>query len=207
MRNIQRVNKVLWAKEAQTTVDGLVEGRLPWPFYLWSESTGTGKTSVSLAMIDFVNNETKRDESFADPEVQDVMLGFIDYVKFPKILKRIDSGRIEWRFGPDSATVTRSGVMKRMRLLPIVVIDDLCEVPRTGRAYGEDHETELKAILDARGRKPTIVTSNLGPWASDAEPTSALTRVVDAGSASDRISDRLTCGTVLEMPGFSRRRG
>lgn len=207
MRSVQRVSPDLWAKEARSAVENLVSGRSPWPFYLWSESTGTGKTSVGLALIDFANNDMKRDESFSDPDAQDAMLGFIDYVKFPKLLKRIDSGRIEWRSGPDSAVVTRGSFMRRLQRLPLIVIDDLCEVPRTSRSFGEDHEMELKAILDARGRKPTMATSNLGPWATDAEPTSALTRIVDAGSATDRISDRLTCGTVLEMPGFSRRRG
>ncbi|WP_162136338.1 P-loop NTPase family protein [Zavarzinella formosa] len=157
-------------------------------------------------MLDLANAHIRREsEAFNDPDVAALMLGFVDYARLPRILKRIDSGRVEWRFSSDTASVTRASVSKRLQTLPLIVIDDICEVSKTGRSFGEDHEAELKGILDSRGRRPLIATANLSPW-SDGNGLPELSRVVDANSASDRVSDRLTCGVIVEMPGESRRR-
>jgi len=203
---VQRVSPNGWDAKTRAMVNGLVLGKNPWPLYLWSQATGTGKTTLGLVLIDLANAALRNDESFTDPEIAAVMMGFIDYAQFPRVLKRLEKQRVEMRFGTDTATLTRATITKRLAALPLVVVDDVCEVPKASRGYGEAHEIELKTILDSRGRRPVIVTSNLSPWLAECETEPQLTKVVDSGSPSDRLSDRLTCGTVYEMPGQSRRR-
>lgn len=205
MLTAERVSPKLWPAEFAAVMRRLVRGELPWPLYLWSHHTGTGKTTAGLVLLDLANAYGRAGDIFGDVEVGDLMNGFVEYSKLPRILKRVEKGRVEWRAGDQCGYVSRGAVVKRLQTLPLVVIDDVCEVPRIGRPFGEDPEAELRGLLDCRGRQPTIITANLSPW-EDGAKAPELVRALDGGAASDRNADRITCGTVFEMPGDSRRR-
>lgn len=171
-----------------------------WPLYLWSKATGTGKTTAAMMLLDRAYGASGFDYSPAD--VSDAMWGLIDYRSFPRLLETIGRGEATWNSHMAGGKLTEGKVWNFIARGPLIVVDDVCEIDRENLKLGQDHRALLKRILDERGTRPTIVTSNLSPIANGGP--SELSRVVDP-SGIDRICDRLLSGTVIEMPGESLR--
>lgn len=193
-------------EEVETTLRGKIRalcsasGR--WPLYLWSKATGTGKTTAAMMLLDRAYGASGFDYFPAD--VSDAMWGLIDYRSFPRLLETIGRGEATWNSHMAGGKLTEGKVWNFIAKGPLLVIDDVCEIDREAVKFGQDHRALLKRILDERGTRPTIVTSNLSPVSAANGKPSELSGIVDP-SGIDRITDRLLSGTVIEMPGQSLR--
>jgi len=175
-----------------------------WPLYLWSSATGTGKTTAAMMILDRAYGES--DFDFFPADVSDAMWGLIDYRSFPRLLETIGRGEATWNSHMAGGKMTEGKLWNFVAQGHLLVVDDVCEIDREAVKFGQDHRALLKRILDERGSRPTIVTSNLSPAPAAGGMPSELSRVVDP-SGIDRITDRLLSGTVFEMPGSSLRWG
>lgn len=189
----------------RSKVRGLVNGATRWPFYVWSKQTGTGKTTAALMLLDRAYGPSEFD--FVPQIASDVMWGMIDYRRFPNFLDGCTKNAYAWNSYAAGGPLTEAKVWNTVAKCPLLVVDDVGELPREAEKFGHDHRGLLKQILDLRCNKPTIITGNLSPWASDDGKPPELLRVLDTGGI-DRINDRIVSGTVFEMPGAaSLRRG
>lgn len=172
-----------------------------WPLYLWSKATGTGKTTLAILLLDRAFGPCRFD--YYPQQATDVMFGLIDYRNFPNHLEAVR--RREWIQGSyeHREALTESKVWNFIGYSPLIVVDDVCDVPREAVKFGHDHRGLLKQILDIRAGKPTILTGNLTPRSVDGKPSEFL-RVMDLATA-DPITDRVLSGTVHEMTGVSLR--
>jgi hypothetical protein len=173
-----------------------------WPFYLWSRATGTGKTTAALLLLD--RGAPPNKGSFSPDEACDVMAGFVDYRGFPAFLECVRRKECSWYYDGSGGHLTEARVWTFLGRTPLVVVDDVCDIPNEAVRFGQDHRGLLKKVLDLRCSRPTLVTGNLSPVRpADGSPPEII-RVLDT-TTSDRISDRLLCGTVHELRGTSRR--
>src|SRR5262249_18706175 len=72
-----------------------VEGREPWPLYLWGP-TGTGKTSAALALLDHCGWGEGAYRGTWTPDIWDWLHGFIEVRHIPAVRIGADQGRFYW---------------------------------------------------------------------------------------------------------------
>lgn len=173
-----------------------------WPLYLWSHNPGTGKTTAATMLLDRAYAPSEFD--YAPSDAMDVMYGLIDYRLFPAFLDGCRRGECSWSNYSAGGKLDEGKVWSFIDRAPLVVVDDVCDLPTEAAKFGHDHRGLLKKILDVRGQRPTVVTGNLSPWAATVGGKAELTRVLDTAGI-DRLTDRLTCGTIIEMAGESLR--
>lgn len=94
-------------------------------------------------------------------------------------------GRLDLGAGKIGPTQYRQMIVNR----PLVCVDDI----GVREKISDTHYEIVKLVLDLRETKPLIVTSN--------QPLEVIMKLYD-----DRIADRLSAGTVIELTGESRRR-
>ena len=170
-------------------------GESRWPLYLWSEKPGTGKSSASMAVLDRVNEKRgfTVNPGELSPELVDLWCGFVDFHTLPKLMKESTTGCYWWREAGTGGTIKEQAIRNRLEHAGLIVLDDVLRPGRVEQRFGEDHCGILKWILDVRINRPLIITSNIEPWKE-------LAATFDA-----RIFDRIASGTVVHMPGDSRR--
>lgn len=184
--------------ELLALVRALARGERPWPLYLWSREPGTGKTSCALVMLDHYG--PLREGCEYSEEVREVMLGFIDFASFPRVLRAGEKGRHWCSTDHHCDTVYDTTIWSNVRGANVLVLDDVRKPGDREQAWGDDYYGALKRVLDVRVGRPLIITSNLDPWEPAGGGVPELVRVFD-----DRIADRILCGTVFELSGASRR--
>ncbi len=170
--------------------------------YLWSRQVGNGKTTAALMLLDRAYGES--DFDFFPTEAFDVMWGFIDYRTFPRFMENVGRGEATWNSHMAGGKLTEGRFWNFVAKGALLVIDDVCEQDRETMRLGHDPRGLFKRILDERGGLPTIVTSNLSPHATGDGKPSELSRILDP-SGIVRMTDRVLCGTVIEMTGESLR--
>ncbi|HET6576639.1 MAG TPA: hypothetical protein VFG68_23780 [Fimbriiglobus sp.] len=176
----------------------LVDGRSPWPLYLWSASPGTGKTSAALAILDHC--APVRSDWSCSEELRDLMAGFCDFAILPGVLRAAEKPRFYWQEPGRGGTVYASDLWRWLKSARIIVLDDVRLPSAREQALGEDHYGVFKRVLDERIGRPLVVTTNICPWETASGEMTELVRLFD-----DRIADRAVSGTVVELAGDSRR--
>lgn len=201
-RNHPRVSPADLPNDLRQTIKAVSSAFGKWPFYLWSPKSGSGKTTVSLMVLDRAGT-VHTERSYTPADAMDVMSGFIDYRNFPPFLDGVRRKECSWSIPGHGSTLNESDVWDFIGGSPLIVVDDVCDLPYESVKFGQDHRGNLKKILDVRGVKPTFITGNLDPYARNGQMPE-LARVMDK-TTSDRITDRITCGTIFEMKGESLR--
>lgn len=182
----------------RSKVRELVNGVGRWPLYIWSKGTGTGKTTAAIMLLDRAYGPSEFD--FVPQQASDVMWGMVDYRRFPNFLDGCAKNAYAWNSYSAGGSLTESKVWNTIAKCPLLVVDDVGELPREAEKFGHDHRGLLKQILDLRCNKPTIITGNLSPWSGADGTPSELMRTLDTNGI-DRINDRIISGTAFEMPG------
>lgn len=161
-----------------------IQGLVKWPLFVGG-APGMGKSCATLCLADHVPG------AFWTP--WEAFWKFISDVNFGRAQSEIPGRLVDEGLGTyRTLSVTVNWTYKRWWAhfyhLPLAIIDDVGL-----RASANDTQYEaLKQALDARERKPLIVTSNLD--------LGALGKTFDA-----RVLDRLSCGTIVLLNGKSRR--
>jgi hypothetical protein len=134
------------------------------------------------------------------PEVEEIMYGFADFAGLPGVFRTVEQRREYFTGVRTFKTLWPADIWGFIRRSPLLVLDDVRKPGDREMRLGDDHYGVLKRILDERVARPLIITSNIDPWEPKDGGASELVRLFD-----DRIADRVTCGTVFELGGPSRR--
>lgn len=182
--------------ELRAVIRQLCAGERPWPLYLWSRETGTGKTSAALALLD---RAAKLFECWSvSQDVRDFDNGFIDFAEMPRFLRAAEKKQYRYHHHGSGGPLTDSHLWNIVRNAPLIVLDDLRRPGEKELSLGHDHYGCVKRVLDERVGLPLVITSNIRPYGDGA--LNELVSVFD-----DRVADRIHAGTLFQLAGESRR--